>query len=172
MIYENNDRVYNIADNIYRDLVKASQQLKLVVEEPYFIELSKESNREELDEALRSYMMQDKQMNHPTMVVCILQRENNYPMFKEVMLQYRMPSQVITVRNGMKFNLSKATNILKQVNSKAGGDLYYMKFPEAVEKKRTMLIGIDVCHAGPQSIVGFSASVNKEMSQYYSDYLI
>lgn len=35
-----------------------------------------------------------------------------------------------------------------------------------------MLIGIDVCHAGPQSIVGFSASINKEMSQYYSDYLI
>ena len=57
MVYENNDRVYGIADNIYRDLVKASQQLKLVVEEPYFIELTKESNREELDEALRSYMM-------------------------------------------------------------------------------------------------------------------
>jgi argonaute-like protein implicated in RNA metabolism and viral defense len=94
-------------------------------------------------------MMQDKQMNHPTIVICILQRENNYQMFKEVMLQYRMPSQVITVRNGMKFNLSKATNILRQVNSKAGGDLYYLKFPEAVEKKRTMLIGIDVCHAGP-----------------------
>lgn len=53
------------------------------------------------------------------------------------------------MRNGMKFNLSKATNILRQVNSKAGGDLYYLKFPEAVEKKRTMLIGIDVCHAGP-----------------------
>ena len=35
-----------------------------------------------------------------------------------------------------------------------------------------MLIGIDVCHAGPQSIVGFSASINKEMSQYYSNYLI
>jgi len=37
-------------------------------------------------------MMQDKQMNHPTIVICILQRENNYQMFKEVMLQYRMPS--------------------------------------------------------------------------------
>lgn len=34
-------------------------------------------------------------------------------MFKEVMLQYRMPSQVITTRNGFKFNLSKATNILR-----------------------------------------------------------
>lgn len=58
------------------------------------------------------------------------------------------------------------------MNSKAGGDLYHLKFPEALNKKRTMLLGIDVCHAGPQSIVGFSASINKEMSQYYSDYLI
>lgn len=65
------------------------------------------------------------------------------------MLQYRMPSQVITTRNGFKFNLSKATNILRQVNSKAGGDLYHLKFPESLDKKRTMLIGIDVCHAGP-----------------------
>lgn len=47
------------------------------------------------------------------MVVCVLNRENNYTMFKEVMHQYRMPSQVITVRNAMKFNLSKATNILR-----------------------------------------------------------
>ena len=53
-----------------------------------------------------------------------------------------------------------------------GGDLYYLKFPEALKSKRTMLVGIDVCHAGPQSIVGFTASVNEEMSQYYSDYFI
>jgi len=49
MVYENSDRVYSIADNIYRDLCKASGQLKLRVEEPYWIELSKESNRDELD---------------------------------------------------------------------------------------------------------------------------
>jgi len=35
-----------------------------------------------------------------------------------------------------------------------------------------MLIGIDVCHAGDNSVVGFSASTNKELSQYYSDFLI
>ena len=72
----------------------------------------------------------------------------------------------------MKFNLSKATNILRQINSKAGGDLYKMKFPESLSTKRTMLIGIDVCHSGPQSIVGFSASINADMSQYYSDFLV
>ena len=76
------------------------------------------------------------------------------------------------MRNGFKFNLAKATNILRQINSKAGGDLYNLKFPEELHNKRTMLIGIDVCHAGPQSIVGFSASINCEMSQYFSDYLI
>ena len=49
MVYENSDRVYQIADNIYKDLVKASGQIKLVIEEPHWIELSKESNRDELD---------------------------------------------------------------------------------------------------------------------------
>jgi len=39
---------------------------------------------------------------------------------------------VITTRNGFKFSLSKATNILRQINSKAGGDLYYLKFPESL----------------------------------------
>ena len=68
--------------------------------------------------------------------------------------------------------MSKATNILKQVNSKIGGNLFTMKFPQLMSKMRTMLIGIDVCHSGPQSIVGFAASTNKEMSQYYSEYLV
>jgi len=79
---------------------------------------------------------------------------------------------VVTFRNGSKFNLSKATNILRQINSKAGGDLYYLKFPQVLDKKRTMLIGIDVCHSGPKSIVGFSASINPKMSQYYSDHFV
>lgn len=83
-----------------------------------------------------------------------------------------MASQVVTARNARSFNLSKATNILRQINSKAGGDLYYLQFPEKLKQKRTMLIGIDVCHAGPQSIVGFSASTNSEMSQYFSEKLI
>ena len=68
--------------------------------------------------------------------------------------------------------MSKASNILRQLNSKMEGDLFYLKFPEAMENMRTMLIGIDVCHAGPSSVVGFAASTNKEMSQYYSDFIL
>ena len=76
------------------------------------------------------------------------------------------------MRNAKSFNASKASNILRQMNSKVRGDLFNMKFPEVVDKSRTMLIGIDVCHSGRQSVVGFAASTNKELSQYYSDYLL
>ena len=93
-------------------------------------------------------------------------------MVKEVMHHFRLPSQVITTRNALKFNLSKATNILRQINSKVGGDLYTLQFPKKMQSMRPLLIGIDVCHAGPRSIVGFSASINSDLSQYFSDYLI
>lgn len=78
----------------------------------------------------------------------------------------------MTVRNGRSFNKSKASNILRQINSKIEGDLFHLKFPETMKDMRTMLIGIDVCHAGPSSVVGFAASTNREMSQYYSEYIV
>lgn len=82
---------------------------------------------------------------------------------------------MVTARTGAKFNLSKASNVLKQINSKMGGDLFNLKLPEKLTGAgvRTMLIGIDVCHAGGNSsVVGFAASVNSELSQYYSDYIV
>ena len=93
-------------------------------------------------------------------------------MYKELFHEYNIPSQMITTRNGFKFNMSKASNILRQINSKIEGDLFHLKFPDAMDEMRTMLIGIDVCHAGPSSVVGFAASTNKEMSQYYSEHLV
>lgn len=88
------------------------------------------------------------------------------------MLRYQICSQVVTFRNAKSFNLSKATNVIRQMNSKCGGDLYNLKMPTVLDNKRTMLIGIDVCHAGPKSIVGFAASINPEMSQYYSERIV
>jgi hypothetical protein len=106
------------------------------------------------------------------MVVVILDREKNYKMYKELFQEYKIPSQVITSRNAFSFNASKASNILRQINSKIGGDLFNLKFPEVMDSMRTMLIGIDVCHSGPNSVVGLACSINKEMSQYYSEYLV
>ena len=108
----------------------------------------------------------------PKMIVMVLGNEKLYEAHKNMYRVYQIPSQVVTSRNAMKFNLSKASNILKQINSKMGGDLFNLKFPDKMSNLKTMLIGIDVCHAGGNSIVGFAASVNKEMSQYYSDFIV
>ena len=61
------------------------------------------------------YMMANKDsiFRHPMIVVSLLSNERNYPMYKELFQKYQMPSQVITRRNAEKFNLSKASNILK-----------------------------------------------------------
>jgi len=53
------------------------------------------------------------------------------------------------------------------LNVKAGGDLYHITLPK-LPYKHTMLVGIDVCHFGPKSIVGFCATMNSSFSKYYS----
>lgn len=70
-----------------------------------------------------------------------------------------------------KRNLSVAANILKQINSKLGGDLYNLRLAKGLSS-RTMLIGLDVCHQGQNSIVGFCATSNDKLSQYYSKKLL
>jgi hypothetical protein len=113
-----------------------------------------------------------KNFRHPSIALAVLGMERNYPMYKLAFDKYRMPSQVVTSRNARGFNPSKATNIIRQMNSKCGGDLFTMQFPASMDSIKTMLIGIDVCHSGKQSVVGFAASTNKAMSQYYSDYIV
>lgn len=65
------------------------------------------------------------------------------------------------------FGLSLASELLKQLNAKAGGDLYHITLPK-MKYKNTMLIGMDVCHYGPKSIVGFCATLNDVYTKYYS----
>jgi len=58
-------------------------------------------------------------------------------------------------------------NILRQINAKLGGDLWRMKFSEEIPEK-TMVFGIDVCHKGRQSVIGFVATYDKYLCKYYT----
>ena len=153
MIYQHNARRsnYDIADRIFDTFRQASNMLKIRVGEPHFIEIEDEKDIAEVKAKLMDYMMAGPQaiFRHPKIVVVVLGFENNYPRYKELFQEFKIPSQVITVRVGRSFNMSKASNILRQVNSKIEGDLFHLKFPAAMDNMKTMLIGIDVCHAGP-----------------------
>lgn len=173
MVYQTGNRRnnYTAANNIYEGLVQSCAALGVTVEEPFWIELENEGNMEDLEAEIQYYMTKGE-YRFPKIIVTVLGNEKLYEAHKNLYRVYQIPSQIVTSRNGMKFNLSKASNILKQINSKMGGDLFHLKFPDKMANMKTMLIGIDVCHAGGNSIVGFAASVNKEMSQYYSDFIV
>ena len=130
--------------------------LNMEVEDPSWIELDQESDTQTFESLLDSYI---SHCGEPIIVVIVLKNENFYNVFKNICYSRNVVSQVVNAKTCFKMNLSVASNVLRQVNSKLGGDLYNMEFPKEISAN-TMLIGIDVCHQGQKSIVGFCASIN------------
>lgn len=102
----------------------------------------------------------------------LLNHENDYPEVKKIFSRLDIMTQCIKSFTAKKMNMSVASNIMKQVNSKVGGESLRMKMPQFMHKEKVMVIGIDVCHAGKKSVVGFCASTNKHQTSYYSDIII
>ena len=91
----------------------------------------------------------------------VLERRTDYPILKKLFSGMNIMSQMILKQTARKINLSVASNIMKQINSKIGGESVRMKMPEFMSSNKVMVIGIDVCHAGKKSVVGFCASTNQ-----------
>jgi hypothetical protein len=104
--------------------------------------------------------------------VVVLDRRNDYPRIKSMLTRLNVLSQVIVKSTAARMNLSVASNIMKQINTKVGGESLRVKFPPFMQKERVMVIGIDVCHAGQKSVVGFAASTNTQCTSYFSDIII
>ena len=114
------------------------------VEEPEWFELQNEQDTEGFAEML-DYFLESKGL--PIIVLIVLRNQHLYNAFKNICYKRNVVSQVVSAHTCYKVNLSVASNVLKQMNSKIGGELYTMDFPKEVSDK-TMLIGIDVCHQG------------------------
>jgi hypothetical protein len=76
-------------------------------------------------------------------------------------------SQFVQNRTISKDNDRIFMNIVRQINAKLGGDLWRINFGKEISKK-TMLVGIDVCHKGKQSIIGFVATYDPFLCKYYT----
>lgn len=76
-------------------------------------------------------------------------------------------SQFVTSKTINRDNDRIYLNIVRQINAKLGGDLWRMNFGTEISNK-TMLVGIDVCHKGKQSIIGFVATYDQYMCKYYT----
>jgi len=76
-------------------------------------------------------------------------------------------SQFVTSKTINRDNDRIYLNIVRQINAKLGGDLWRMNFGTEISPK-TMLVGIDVCHKGKQSIIGFVATYDQYLCKYYT----
>jgi len=99
----------------------------------------------------------------------IVNRDSDYQDVKRVFTDLNVMSQCIRRQTAQKFNMSVASNIMKQINSKLGGESLRIKLPKFMETSKVMIIGIDVCHASKQSVVGFVASTNRHCTSFFSD---
>ena len=69
-----------------------------------------------------------------------------------------MISSKVGYKMGSPQGVAIGGNILRQMNIKMGGELYQLQMPKQCSKN-TMIIGLDVCHKGSKSIVGFCCSI-------------
>lgn len=104
--------------------------------------------------------------------VVMINHKNDYPRIKNILTKNDVLSQGVQKRTCARMNMSVGTNIMKQVNSKTGGESIRINFPEFMYKNRVMIIGIDVCHAGKKSVVGFTASTNPSATSYYNTFIV
>lgn len=158
----------NSANDLLRDYISASQRIGIEIQEPVWIELDNMHNIQSFEQQLSALCESGKT---PTIVLIMLSNENLYSSFKAVCYDHNVLSQCVQYKNFKKVNMSVATNILKQMQCKLGADLYNIDLPQGLNPN-TMLIGIDVCHESQRSIVGFCASINKKLSQYYSEKIL
>lgn len=172
IVYE--QRHYDFANGLLQAFQQASVKLGIQVEEPHWIQVSRIDDTYGCEKQLRE-LIDAKQ--RPSIVLVMLSHERFYKPYKNMCYSLKLISQCVQYKNfggnknGGGMNLSVASNVLRQINSKLGGDLFSLKFSKEL-CPATMLIGIDVCHSGPNSIVGFCASVNKARSQYYSERIL
>ena len=75
--------------------------MQIIVEEPQWIELQDESNTAELKQELLDLMKDEPESDfmHPKIAVVILGDETNYSKYKEVLQEFKIPSQIVRVQN-------------------------------------------------------------------------
>lgn len=72
-----------------------------------------------------------------------------------------VPSQFMLVGT-VKKPITVYSNLLKQMNAKLKSDLYRLNVSK--EFKDSMVVGVDVCHAGKDSIVGLAATYTPHLT--------
>jgi len=155
----------SVATNFVRTFKSVGAPCGVYVNEPERVTLNNDSTTD-FEKALDN-VAEDTQV-----VVCIMpnKQKGRYDKIKQVCcVKQPVPSQCILTSTLLKKNVASIIpKIMFQINCKLGGELWRVNIP----LPDTMVVGMDVCHdtgpKGGRSVVGFCASLNKDLTCYYS----
>jgi len=176
------ERDANFVDRIISTFGKAASSLGMKFEgEPMYIQIPDNQTLKAdgfNDNQLKNggnyaiCLKNDLQQNSKVQMVFILiSRETDHPLIKRTMDEIGIPSQCMLYKNIQKKIdvMGVMTNLLRQINAKAGLDLYRIQPSLKVKNANTMVIGVDVVNMGSSCYVGLAATYNEHLMQYYSE---
>lgn len=160
-VYEKTN--YSFTEKLFNSMLKASFLLNISIAEPVWLELSN-INAKDVQQYLKNADCPQYQF-----VLVLLSNRRQYTEVKKVLeIDLGITSQFVHLTIKKVTSLSIASNIIKQITMKLGGELYNVDLPKEIPKN-TMFVGIDVCHCGRESIVGFYSNASSNISKCYCD---
>ncbi|NXE51879.1 PIWL1 protein, partial [Casuarius casuarius] len=158
-------RNYDVANALLQNLFKVTPSMGIRMNKAIMIEV---------DDRTEAYLrvLQQNVTSDTNIVVCVLSssRKDKYDAIKKYLCtDCPVPSQCVIARTLSKPQtiMAVATKIALQMNCKMGGELWRVDIP----LKQLMVVGIDCYHdtvSGKRSIAGFVASLNEEMTRWFS----
>ncbi|XP_035247058.1 piwi-like protein 1 [Anguilla anguilla] len=155
----------DLAHSLLQTLGRVCQPMEMRMLRPAMIEY--EDRQDSLMRALQQNVGPGTQM---VVVILPTNRKDKYDCVKKYLcIQCATPSQCVVARTLSRPQalMTIATKIALQINCKMGGELWHVEIPLDF----LMVVGIDCYHdiaAGRRSIGALVASLNKDMTQWYS----
>lgn len=158
---------FNDADNLYKNLNKASHGYKLVISEPEWVEMDDYDNADTWVNTASDYM-KNKEYSFALFLL-----DKNDRIYKNIKI-YSLcrdgyVSQVVKVSSLRKNPLSVCSKILLQINAKLSGVSYIAKFDKSIKDLKLMIIGVDSSHIkGQRTGVAMVATINTSFTNFYN----
>ena len=158
---------FNDADNLYKNLNKASHGYKLVISEPEWVEMDDYDNADTWVNTASDYM-KNKEYSFALFLL-----DKNDRIYKNIKI-YSLcrdgyVSQVVKASSLRKNPLSVCSKILLQINAKLSGVSYIAKFDKSIKDLKLMIIGVDSSHIkGQRTGVAMVATINTSFTNFYN----
>lgn len=165
MIIHHNGRDFDLR-SVIDSMMKVAYGAGVQLEDPETHEVRGISG-EDYASTINAHLDYDKRIDF---VLCILPNTNKdrYDRIKQIHFKERPTiSQCVTAKVLGKSLMSVCTKLMLQITTKIGGCPWVLNFTEVLPKA-TMVVGINIASFSGKSVVGMVASMDKNISSFYS----